>query len=269
MFPLVPGALAPSEISSGYKAWEFLYYLYGEGPGIFFNVLPLPYYTHFCKLVQAVRIIYQRSISQEQMLLAHKLLLEWCVEFEELYYQRKPERLHFVRQCVHSLMHLAKETHRLGPLSLSAQWTMERVIGVLGSLLRQPSNPYANLAAQAQKMAHVNAMVAMWPSFEKTKDDPRGSIDLGDGYLLLGPKEDGWSYRVTPREEEALDMFCRGHQDSEDVDRKFVYRWGRLKLPTEQIARSRWKELERCSDMARTDRNVKVWYAVLSHLEFH
>ena len=135
---------------------------------------------------------------------------------------------------------------------------MERVIGVLGSLLRQPSNPYANLAAQAQKMAHINAMVAMWPSFEKTKDDPRGSIDLGDGYLLLGPKENAGPHHITPREEAALDAFLSGHQDSEDVNRKSVYRWGRLKLPTEQIARSRWKELERCSAMARTDRNVKV-----------
>ena len=135
---------------------------------------------------------------------------------------------------------------------------MERVIGILGSLLRQPSNPYANLAAQAQKMAHINAMVAMWPSFEKTKDDPRGSISLGDGYLLLGPKEDSYPHQTTPTEKKALDIFCSGRQDSDGIDRNSVYRWGRLGLPTEQIARSRWKELERCSDMARTDRNVKV-----------
>ena len=51
------------KISSGYKAWEFLYYLYGEGPGVFFNVLPQPYYSHFCKLVRAMRIIYQHRIS--------------------------------------------------------------------------------------------------------------------------------------------------------------------------------------------------------------
>ena len=246
------------KISSGYKAWEFLYYLYGLGPGVFFNVLPTPYYSHFCKLVRAIRIIYQRRISQEQLDLAHKLLLEWCIEFENLYCQRKPERLHFVRQCVHSLAHLATETHRLGPLSLSAQWTMERVIGVLGSLLAQPSNPFANLAAQAQKMAHINAMVAMWPSFEREQIDPRGSIDLGDGYLLLGPKEDAGPHYISPTEKAALDTFCSSHQDVENVDQSSLYRWGRLKLPTEQIARSRWKELERCSDMARTDRNIKV-----------
>jgi len=246
------------KLSSGYKAWEFLFYLYGLGPGVFFGVLPMPYYIHFCKLVRAIRIIYQRRILREQLILAHKLLLEWCIEYENLYCQRNPDRLHFVRQCVHSLTHLARETHRLGPLSLSAQWTMERIIGVLGSLLMQPSNPFANLVAQAQKMAHINALVAMWPSFEKEPDDPRGSIDLGDGYLLLGPKEDSGPHYINTTEETALDTFCSGRQDSEGVDRKSVYRWGRLKLPTEQIARSGWKELDRCSDMARTDRNVRV-----------
>ena len=189
-------------------------------------------------------------------MLAHKLLLEWCIEFEHLYYQRNPERLHFVRQCVHSLTHLAKETCRLGPLSLSSQWTMERVIGVLGSQLRQPSNPFANLAAQAQKMAHVNAMVALWPSFERITGDPYGSVDLGGGYLLLRPM-DG-PYCLTHKEEEAVRVFYSSSEDSEGVDRRSVNRWGRLKLPTEQIARSVWKEIERCTDMARTDRNVKV-----------
>ena len=246
------------KILSGYKAWEFLYYIYGEGPGVFFNVLPTPYYSHFCKLVRAIRIIYQQRISQEQLVLAHKLLLEWCVEFETLYYQRKPECLHFVRQCVHSLTHLAKETYRLGPLSLSSQWTMERIIGVLGSQLRQPSNPFANLASQAQKMAHVNALVAIWPLFEKETKNPYGSINLGDGYILLRPADESGLHYLTCKEGEVLDAFCSGRQDSEGVDRRSVYQWGRLKLPTEQTARSVWKEVERCSDMVRTNHNVKV-----------
>ena len=39
------------KISSGYKAWEFLVYIYILGPGLFYEVLPEPYYRHFCKLV--------------------------------------------------------------------------------------------------------------------------------------------------------------------------------------------------------------------------
>jgi hypothetical protein len=37
---------------------------------------------------------------------------------------------------------------------------MERVIGVLGSLVKQPSNPFANLTEQAKKMASINALLA-------------------------------------------------------------------------------------------------------------
>ena len=59
------------KISSGYKAWEFLYYIYGQGPGVFFGVLLEPYYSHFCKLVRAIRLVYQRTISRQQLVDAH------------------------------------------------------------------------------------------------------------------------------------------------------------------------------------------------------
>ena len=245
------------KILSGYKAWEFLNYIYGEGPGVFYGILPEEYYSHFCRLVRAIRIIHQHTISEEQLITANDLLLQWVLDFENLYCQRNPNRLHFVRQCVHSLTHLASETHRLGPLWLSSQWTMERVIGYLGSLLRQPSNAFRNLAAQTRRVANTNALVAMYPDFEKAKDDPRGSRDLGNDYLLLGPK-DTTLYNLPPAERRALEDFFSDQPDARDVDQRTVYRWGRLKVPTEQIARSRWKELERCSDMARTDRNIKV-----------
>ena len=250
------------KVSSGYKAWEFLNYIYGEGPGVFYGVLPEPYYSHFCKLVRAIRIIHQRTISREQLVAAHELLHRWVLEFEILYCNRNPNRLHFVRQCVHSLTHLARETHRLGPLWLSSQWTMERVIGYLGSLLRQPSNPFRNLAAQTRRVAHSNALFAMWPELEQTKGNPMGSMDVGNGYLLLAPRDTS-RYDPLPAEQVVLEEFLAGYLGADGNDRRRadiegVYRWGRLKLPTGQVARSRWKELERCSDMARTDRNVKV-----------
>ena len=242
------------KISSGYKAWEFLNYLYGEGPGVFFNLLPEEYYFHFCRLVQAIRIIFQHSISQDELIIAHELLLQWVLDFKLLYCKCDPNRLHFVRQCVHSLTHLARETSRLGPLWLSSKWTMERVIGYMGSLLRQPSNPFRNLAAQTRRVATTNALIAMWPDLERSMDAPRGSRDLGDNYILLGPKDTN-TYTLSPPEQTALKIFF---PDLLDNDLRHIYRWGRLKLSTKQLARSWWKEMEQCSNMARTDRNVKV-----------
>ena len=100
-------------------------------------------------------------------------------------------------------------------------------------------------------------MVAMWPDLERKKEDPRGSIDLGNGFLLLGPK-DGKPYELSSTEQEALANFYSSLSDPEVVPRRSVYRWARLRLPTEQVARSYWKEVIRSSKSARTDRNLKV-----------
>ena len=131
------------------------------------------------------------------------------------------------------------------------------MIGYLGGLLRQPSNIYGNLAAQTRRVAITNALTTMWPELQKHTDDPRGSKDLGDDYLLLGPRDTSL-HNLSHAEQTAIDTFFSGYPDAEGVDRHTVQRWGRLKLPTEQTARSRWKEVDRCSDMARMDRNVKV-----------
>ena len=42
---------------------------------------------------------------------------------------------------------MAPETVRLGPYVIFAQWVMERLIGELAKELRQPSNPWGNIAA--------------------------------------------------------------------------------------------------------------------------
>ena len=53
--PYLPGSFDrppsnPAEkINSGYKAWEWL--LYGLGPALFYDTLPLIYWQHYCKLV--------------------------------------------------------------------------------------------------------------------------------------------------------------------------------------------------------------------------
>ena len=134
----LPGSLDrpprnPAEkISSGYKAWEFLLYLYGLGPGVFYNVLPEKYWWHFCKLVFGMQIMSQYSIKTEDINKAHQALLEFAVEFEVLYYQHWPERLHFVHQSIHALTHLGPEAFWIGPAACLSQWTMERTIGNLG-----------------------------------------------------------------------------------------------------------------------------------------
>ncbi|EDR02846.1 uncharacterized protein LACBIDRAFT_307985 [Laccaria bicolor S238N-H82] len=93
-----------------------------------------------------MRILQQHSITKSELQDAHVHLKMFHREFEEIYVQRREDRIHFVRPCLHALLHMASETVRVGPCPLYSTWTMERVIGDLGGEIRQPSNPYKNLS---------------------------------------------------------------------------------------------------------------------------
>lgn len=264
--PYLPGSFDrpprnPAEkISSGYKAWEFLLYLYGLGPGLLFQILPHKYYRNFCKLVFGMRIVHQHHISTEALMKAHAAFLEFACEFEVLYYQRRTERLHFVRPSIHSVTHLAPEVVRTGPPICSSQWTMERTIGSLGREIRQPSNPYANLSQRGLLRSQINALVTLIPDLEVSPPViPRGARDIGDGYVLLRAR-DNVCRHISASEEVAFAAYLK---DSHGIDvnanwSPTLTRWARLRLPNGQVARSAWKEKLKPLHKVRMARNIKV-----------
>ncbi len=81
---------------------------------------------------------------------------------------------------------------------------MERTIGNLGEEIRQPSNPYANLSQRGLLRCQVNALKAMIPDLSPPQVSlPRGSIDLGHGYVLLR-RQDRYERLMRPHEAAAL-----------------------------------------------------------------
>jgi hypothetical protein len=275
--PYLPGSFDrpprnPAEkISSGYKAWEFLLYLFGLGPGLFYNVLPEKYWRNFCKLVYGVRIVNQHKIKATDLQKAHIALLEFASGFEELYYQRRTEHLHFIRQSIHGVAHLTSEVMRLGPATCSSQWTMERTIGNLGQEIRQPSNPFKNLSQRALQRCQINALKAMIPDLETSPPDvPRGAKELGDGYVLLRAR-DRTSRAISDCERQALVTYLNDNHSVTVGDdwSPLIVRWARLRLPNGQVARSAWKEKLKPLEKVRMARNIKVFINIYPLELFH
>ena len=129
--PYLPGSFdcpprnPAGKINSGYKAWEFLMYIFRLGPGLLQGVLPHQYWKNFCKLVYSICIIHQHKITAASLCCAHEALLDFVQEFEKVYYQWLSTCLHFICPCLHLLIHLAPEVLRVGPGLCSLQWTME------------------------------------------------------------------------------------------------------------------------------------------------
>jgi hypothetical protein len=238
-------------------------YIFGLGPALFLGILPDAYWKHFCKLVQGVRIIHQWRIEVEQLIAAHSLLLEFVEEFEILYYARLPARLHFVRQSIHAMAHLARETVRIGPGVYIQQWTLERTIGSLGQEMKQPSNPFSNIANRGLRRSQVNALKAIIPDFDDTDVHvPGGAIkSQDDDYVLLGTKDTS-ACLLDGASADAFREFMLSEVEAlaEDWTPK-VIRWARLRLPNQQISRAQWSQRHQegeGSREARCSHNVKV-----------
>ncbi|KAJ2921645.1 hypothetical protein H1R20_g15449, partial [Candolleomyces eurysporus] len=252
------------KVSSGYKAKEWQHYFYGLAVPLLYGILPFEYWRNLCKLVYAVRILHQRTISRPQLQSAHRWMLEFHQEFELLYVQRKVSRLHFMRPCLHFLLHMPGETVRTGPVPLSSTWTMERMIGDLGGQIRQPSNPYHNLSERGLRQCQINTLTAAYPELVRSPPStPSLSDDLGEGFLFLSARE------RTPRTHsgEIGDTLRRYFIQEEAVFGNIpppqwlgpkIRRWARLKLPNGQIARSAWKEQNKPSEKVRQARCVKL-----------
>ena len=250
----------PAEkISSGYKAVEYLVYIFGLCPALLYRLLPQRFYYHFCKLVFGTRVIHRRHKSKDDLMAAHRAFLEFVYEFEVLYYKRKLTRLHFVRPCIHALTHIVPEHLRLGSLTELSQWTMERTIGNLGEEIRLHADPYANLSQRVIERARVNALYTLAPDLLRTTEKlPAGACDIGEKYLLLGP------HKHHTMDAAILDAF-RTFSDlhhwrivNGDTDSLSIDRFARLLLPNGQVARSWWHEKKRPAEKVRIARNVKV-----------
>ncbi|CDO77865.1 hypothetical protein BN946_scf184612.g2 [Trametes cinnabarina] len=248
------------KINSGYKAWEFKYYVFGLLPGLLWALqLPL-YHSHFCKLVAGIRVALLLVIPMKYRQRAHNLLLEFVQEFEEMYYQRRVDRLHFVRQSVHSLIHLIPEGLRVGPASLHSQWTLETLIGNLTAEIGSDIHPYANLSSRATQRVQVNALKAMFPEFADSPNTlPAGALDLDSGYVLMHARDQRCRYLDGP-DSAALTTFLEGKGVEVGAWRPLIWKWARVRLPNGQIACTAWKECagEKRGNAVRRSRMVKL-----------
>jgi len=266
--PYLPGSFDrtprnPAEkISSGYKAWEYLNYIYGLGPGLFHGLLPNAHWKNFCKLVAGIRLLHQRKISKTQLIAGHRLLVGFVLEFENLYYRWRADRLHFCRQSLHALLHVGPEIIRLGPGVNYAQWVMERTIGNLGEEIRQHSNPFQNLAERGVRRARVNALLAMAPELEtnlKKARRPQISQPLDNNYVLMGAREE-YPHAIADVEAKAVrDYYREKGVQLDDNSPIRINKWARLQLPNQQLVRTKWKEGKKKLEELRISRNIMVF----------
>lgn len=243
------------KINSKYKATEYFLLLFGLGPGLLRSFLPHKYWRHFCKLARAVRMLTLRKIKAQQLREARLFMIQFVEEYELLYYQRLPERIHFCRPLLHTFLHTPLEAERVGPGTYTTQFENERAIGDFGKEIRQPSNPFGNLARIAVRSAQKNALKMIYPELELKKRPPRGARTLPNGYMFLSPN--------------TKEIRIEGHEGRfllQNAGTDIVQKYGRLELSNGQIVRSVYSESTLIKREPRISRNVRVSIIIMVNI---
>jgi hypothetical protein len=247
------------KLSSGWKAIEALIYFFGMCPLLFEEYLPEEYYQHYCKLVRIFEILQQDTITSEDHDELTTLVIEYAEGIETLFVQRQAYRVHFVRPWIHSLLHMPAEVARIGPLSYYAQWTLERLIGLLEDDLRLHSDPYANIAHIAQRMCSRNALISMMPELgPPARQLTSADLNVGEGYALLHPC-DKVDQLLTPDEVRAVQVFAEERwNEGDQFDSHRAVRYQRLATPAGPVTRSTLKENRMPAGHLQSSRMVEV-----------
>ncbi|KAK3916166.1 Halomucin [Frankliniella fusca] len=115
---------------------------------VLYGILPAPYWEHHCKLVSAVSLLSQDSVSPEQIQTADSLLNMYVSDFQHLYGVR------YLGLNVHQLLHLSTVVKNLGPLWVYSCFTYESLNGQLSSLVH--GTRYAALQICASSFVCLN-----------------------------------------------------------------------------------------------------------------
>ncbi|KXN87287.1 hypothetical protein AN958_08976, partial [Leucoagaricus sp. SymC.cos] len=91
--------------NSGYKAQEFLMYLYGLGLVLFYSKIPGRYWGDHCKLVHGVQVIHQKSIPTTDLVKVHQNLVALTHDFKGMSYQQK--------YCLHYVLYTCSEIFQI------------------------------------------------------------------------------------------------------------------------------------------------------------
>ncbi|KAK7679218.1 hypothetical protein QCA50_017796 [Cerrena zonata] len=203
-----------------------------------------------------MRLLHQKTIKAADL----QEMMAIVVDFEQLYYKRKKERLHFCRPCIHVLGHLAREVTRLGPCSIYSQWLLGRTFGNLTSEIRQFSHVYANVSQCGLLRAQTNPLRAMVPDLDpETRILLSNSCNLSDNCILHHPKDEK-PIKLHGAERIAMQQYLE-EAEGKPIPNDWkgeVQRWARVEMSDNQYIRSAWKEEPKPLDQTRISRVVKT-----------
>ncbi|XP_075559920.1 uncharacterized protein LOC142591476 [Dermacentor variabilis] len=144
-----------------WKATELRCFLLYLGPCVLRGILSKNLYSHFLILHTAITILSSPSLCREYCSYAKELLICFVSSFQSIYGK------HSLSYNVHSLVHLADDVLRYGPLDSFSAFPAENFMHHLKKLVRHSKKPLEQLVNRiAERLSSGTLFVIKQPSLQ-------------------------------------------------------------------------------------------------------
>jgi hypothetical protein len=173
-----------------FKAEEWCSFLLYYSPILLVDVLPRDIYEHYMKLVVAIELAIDYEVTFEDIAEVKRLLHEFVLGYERLYYRYEEARISLCLPTVHLLLHLGESLENCGPAWVYWQFCCERVCGMLKPKCKNRSGANRNLSIRIIRGEQLNHLPFVSDFTEPSQQRPMphfvASIETGE-YGFLRP----------------------------------------------------------------------------------
>ncbi|KAK3932902.1 Opacity-related protein POPM1 [Frankliniella fusca] len=121
---------------------------------LLYGILPDEFWEHHCKLVSAVSLLSQDSVSPQHIQTADELLHIYVRDFQHLY------GIRYLGLNVHQLLHLSMVVKNLGPLFVYSCFTYESLNGKLSNLVHGTRHAALQICSSSYVRLNLSVMIS-------------------------------------------------------------------------------------------------------------
>ncbi|PPQ81548.1 hypothetical protein CVT24_000065 [Panaeolus cyanescens] len=155
------------------------------------------YYSHFMELVMLLRLCLSFKITRAMREEIKNGFRKWVLSYEELYYERDPDRLSTCPLTIHALLHIADSIETMGPVWTYWAWPMERHCNKLLPSIRSRRHPYVCISTFVSAVAQLDQIRLKYNLVDALNLDPVKK----DAHVYTHALYPGFKLAPTKREE--------------------------------------------------------------------
>ena len=184
---------------ASYKAKEWESWLFLFSVPLLVGRLPDYCLRHWKLLRNAFSILYRQSLTRNDVLNAHRMLQEFVVDYEAIYFQQNKFRLKACTSQIHALLHLVDSVMSLGPVSCFWQFPLERYVGIMERLATSKSEINTSLTNNLIHREKITYLLLtskdLTPFWEEEADlahefGPHWMVDNSQTRMFIGDSEE-------------------------------------------------------------------------------